>query len=235
MAISFVKNVGGNTASNSKTVAVTVPAAGVALGDLLVVRAGQDSNDASQSLTSIADTKLNTYAELVAPVTFGSNRWAYIWYASVGTALVSGNTITVTFLNKGNIHCVIDQFSGLTTTKDGTNSASGSSTTPSTNITPTQAADLVVSHLMILSGEADSFTEDTDSDAGDTWHGLTTQTGTGGVNISRGAYKITISAATDTYNPSLGTSRAWAVLLAGIQGTDQPSTETIPYLVAARR
>lgn len=228
MAVAFVKNVGSGTGTGTTTV-VTVPAAGVAIGNMLVVRGYQASSSAVVS--SVVDTQGNTYSEWVAKS--GTGDWIAAWKCAVTTALVSGNTITITWSVKGDSSLVVEEFSGVANTEDGETIATGTSTTPSATLTTTNAANLLVGHVGINNGSPDGFTEDADSDGGSTWVTLTSAT-SGSDNISRGAYKITTSAVANTYNPTLGTSRTWFEQLGSLKETAAAFTG-IPSLVTARR
>ncbi|HYY05196.1 MAG TPA: hypothetical protein VE997_01365, partial [Candidatus Limnocylindria bacterium] len=95
--IAFVKNIGTNQSQTSGTsIAVSVPAAGVAAGNTVIVTFAMDPVSGS---VTCADTKGNTYT-LDADVmngTSGSGNGVrtVVFSAPVTTALVSGNTITV--------------------------------------------------------------------------------------------------------------------------------------------
>ena len=225
MAAAFVKNIGSGSVDNGTVVTITVPAGGAAAGNVLIVRAGRP--DTAASITSIADTQSNTYADVQTTGTTGNS--AMLWRSLLGTALVSGDTITITFSGgMGQRAAVVDEFSGLTTTEDGKTGAQGTSTTPSAAITPANAADVVATCLYVEAGSGDSFTEDADSDGGDSWHGLTTVTQS--TNIVRGAYKITTSATTQTYDPTLGTSRAWTDIIVALQESGgAPAAASRPF------
>lgn len=209
MSIAFVKNIGTGNAVSSTTAVITVPAGGVAVGDLIVVRVAVTYT----SITGIADTKGNTYA------TFASANTQGTWVCIVKVPLVSGDTITVTFGTSGSRVVAADQFSGLAApaTKDvASATATGTSTTPSISITPARAEVLMFAHLEVEGGTADTFTQDSDNSGGDTWHTLTrAQSGTS--RTTNAAYKITTSAVAQTYNPTLGTSRTWSISLSAIQ------------------
>ena len=58
-----------------------------------------------------------------------------------------------------------------------------------------------------------------DTDGGDSWHTLTNGNAGAGNEFLRGAYKITTSATTLTYNPTLGTSRAWLLQIGSLKAT----------------
>ncbi len=208
----FVKNVGSNASSNSTTSIVTVPAAGVASGNKVVVR-GFRAASGSQTISGIVDSRGNSYAQVMVGGDTGN---VCIWRGTITTALQSGDTITSTFDAMGTVRTVVDEFSATSTTEDGENVAFGTGTAPSVAFTPVNATDLIVACLGVTSGSADSFTEDADSAGGDTWHTLTAQLTT---HALRGAYKITTSAVTQTYNPTLGTSRAWDLVIGSLQAT----------------
>lgn len=231
MAIAFVKNVGSANVSNATTAVVTVPAGGVAAGNIMVIRTVRGAS--ATVVSSIVDSRGgNSYSEFVAD-TAGSPSVA-TWLGVIAVALQSGDTITTTFASKGGCGTVIDEFSGITSTGDGSNHGSGSSATPSSGAiaSPASNDDLFVGAVAVVSGGADSFTEDTDTDGGAGWNSLTRGNWGGGTtNAYRSAYKIATAAASQTYNPALGTSRVWVATISALKA---PSVN-IPYLVTARR
>lgn len=214
MSVAFVKHIGIASASNSTTTVVTVPAGGVAVGNLLVVRSLRSTP------SGVADTASNTYSLIANSAVYPP---VYVYATRVTAALVAGNTITMSH-PMGSNGMAIDEFSGVTITTDGSSAPSGSSTTPSATITPA-ASGLVLVALSINDGAPDVFTNDTDADNGDTWHLLTASTaGSGGDTDSvRGAYKVTTSPGANTYAPTLGTSRDWGVVLVGFVPVIYPS------------
>lgn len=209
MTIALTKNIGSNGQPNGSTVVITVPAAGVALGNVILARTGRAS---TEKPTGVADTGGNTYTQLVSYNAISPN--IVIWIASVTTALVSGNTITATYSTMGTFAMVADEFSGVTITADQSNTAHNTSTTPSVAITP-GALGLLIAAMVVNSGGPDTYTEDTDTDNGDSWHTLT-RYNDGSNHAHHGAYKITTVAGLNTWNPSLGTSRTWSQILAGL-------------------
>ena len=120
-AAAFVKNIGTNANESSGTsIAVTVPAGGVALNDTILVTFAMDPVADSADPTHLAgvtDTKGNTYTK-DADVTIGSGTSGVrtvVFSAPVGTALVSGNTITVTHPSAAAKAVSVNEFSGLLT------------------------------------------------------------------------------------------------------------------------
>jgi len=111
--IAFVKNIGTNaSATTGTTIAVTVPAGGVATGDSIMLTLAM--SDASGGV-SATDTKGNTYS-VAADVTNASNVRTVILAAHNVTALASGNTITVTHPSVSVRALSANEFSGLSPT-----------------------------------------------------------------------------------------------------------------------
>lgn len=148
----WVGKIDAQSAGAGNTVTLTVPAAGVAEGDLIIIGGGRSFATAEGSIASIADTQGNTYTVDEVEST-GSAFCASIASCVVGAgkALVSGNTIVVTFNGTG---AVLAACAHVFTAPDGwesppldlTADAGGTSTTPSSGATGTtsQADELVV-------------------------------------------------------------------------------------------
>ena len=156
--IAFVKNIGTNaSATTDTTIAVTVPAAGVATGDSVILTLAMA--DASGGVTA-TDSKGNTYS-LAADIT-PSNVRTVILAAHNVTALVSGDTITVTHPSASVRALSANEFSGLSPTSalDQTQSATGSSTAPSSGATAatTEAAELLLGAMGVGGTISDTFT-----------------------------------------------------------------------------
>src|SRR5437667_6237509 len=157
--IAFVKNIGTNSsATTDTTIAVTVPAAGVATGDSVILTLAMA--DASGGVTA-TDSKGNTYS-LAADITNASNVRTVILAAHNVTALVSGDTITVTHPSATVRALSANEFSGLSPTSalDQTQTATGSSTTPSSGATAatTEAAELLLGAMGVGGTISDTFT-----------------------------------------------------------------------------
>src|SRR5437773_261595 len=157
--IAFVKNIGTNaSATTDTTIAVTVPAAGVAAGDSVILTLAMA--DASGGVTA-TDSKGNTYS-LVADITNASNVRTVILAAHNVTALVSGDTITVTHPSASVRALSANEFSGLSPTSalDQTHTATGSSTAPSSGATAatTEAAELLLGAMGVGGTISDTFT-----------------------------------------------------------------------------
>src|SRR5438093_3537610 len=158
--IAFVKNIGTNaSATTGTTIAVTVPAAGVATGDSVILTLAMA--DASGGVTA-TDSKGNTYS-LAADITYASNVRTVILAAHNVTALVSGDTITVTHPSASVRALSANEFSGLSPTSalDQTHTATGSSTAPSSGATAaatSEAAELLLGAMGVGGTISDTFT-----------------------------------------------------------------------------
>jgi len=116
VAISFVKNVGSLATKTSGTVfSITVPAAGVAAGSRVICRLGSTAPGGSTITGS--DTRGNTYAkDNPGGVQSGSPQSnMFVVSAHIATALVSGDTISLTLSAASPYTAlVVDEFTGIT-------------------------------------------------------------------------------------------------------------------------
>ena len=219
-AISYVQNVGTATATAAgTTLAVTVPGGGVAKGNLIVVYFAMDGD---ANTVSAADTQGNTYA-IAANAQFATpstgNVRTVILYTNVSTALVSGNTITVTHPNVAVRAMSVSAFAGVNTL-DRTAAATGTSVAPSSgNATTLVANEVLIGAIGVEGPLADSFTAGASfitappTEAG-------TALGTADSNITIDP-EYRIVSATGTYAATgTITSRDWATALATFYGSD---------------
>lgn len=237
MAIAFVKNGGtlGDKTGTAPSGAITVPAGGHASGNLVLVCVTDNSSSSIGSVTLTDSVGGNTWTN-ISP-NFGGIVSTWIYGSVLTNALAASATITVTFASTPTVAFGITsaEFSGVGTTEDVVdNVTTGASATPSLAITPISAITLIVGALGIKGQNNDSFTEDTDSTGGDTWHSLLVGGTTGGSATAnaaiRAAYKITTSAAAQTYNPTI-TSRTFAENLAALQPTVTVPPNPVPLRV----
>jgi hypothetical protein len=195
-----------NTAQT--TIALTVPAAGSAIGNLIVVTLGYKQG--TTATNAVTDTAGNTYqADQAADLITGNTAHVKVFSSILTSALVSGNSITVT-CSVGNMNRPIIQgyeYSGVATSswKDQSAGATGTGTAADSGaITTTVADELLFSA--------------TDMDQNPTWTPTSpaaqldlTQIATTNALASNEA----IVASTGTYNGqgTLGTSRAWSSVI----------------------
>src|SRR5437762_8021814 len=145
--IAFVKNLGTQTgtSNNATTLQISVPAGGVAAGNSIIL------TFVSADLTgafSATDSVSNTYSVDIQGANTGKARTVILSAHNV-KALVSGNTITVTYpLTSAKRVLSANEFSGLakTGTLDQTSINSGTGTTADSLATAitAQAAELLV-------------------------------------------------------------------------------------------
>lgn len=232
MAISFVGNVSSGFSSNATTIAVTVPAAGVPVGDFLIAVVGRSS--AETGSPTIADTKGNTWVQL--RVTIADDPCQTIWMSKITVALVSGNTITATYAAMAGRTMSVDQFTGVAAATADTASQRGTGTSVSPSVGPWTPSTLALVYgATYWQSSTITFTGDSDSDGGDTWHSLTLVTNTG-VARQQSQYKIITSIANLTYNPSLSLSAVWGNVIAGVQGpaaSRQPRGPAVNFTTTA--
>src|SRR5437016_2293434 len=158
--IAFVKNIGTNaSATTGTTIAVTVPAAGVATGDSVILTLAMA--DASGGVTA-TDSKGNTYS-LAADITNASNVRTVILAAHNVTALVSGDTLTVTHPSASVRALSANEFSGLSPTSalDQTHTGTGSSTAPSSGASAAATSELLLGAMGVAGPISDAFTAGT--------------------------------------------------------------------------
>lgn len=88
------------SSGGSDTIVLTIGATGASVGDLVLVVAGDDGSVAAGGPSTCADSKGNTYTRDVGPVNDLDDYTGAIFSAVLTTALVNGDTITVTFTNR---------------------------------------------------------------------------------------------------------------------------------------
>src|SRR5438874_739749 len=160
--IGFVKNIGTSaSATTDTTIAVTVPAAGVAAGHSIILTLAM--GDASGGVTA-TDSKGNTYS-LAADITNASNVRTVILAAHNVTAPVTRDTIPATHPSASVRALSANEFSGLSPTSalDQTHTATDSSTAPSSGATAgtSEAAELLLGAMGVAGPISDAFTAGT--------------------------------------------------------------------------
>src|SRR3989442_2746161 len=221
--IAFVKNIGtSSSATTDTTIAVTVPAAGVATGHSVILTLAMA--DASGGVTA-TDSKGNTYS-VAADVTNASNVRTVILAAHNVTALASGSTITVTHPSVSVRALSASEFAGPTPTiaLDQTHTATGSSTAPSSGATATttEVAELLLGAMGVAGTVRDTFT------VGASYTALA---GAGTGIGFRGATSGSIASATSLSLTRPSATAANDVMLASVTaraGSTPPPTITAP-------
>lgn len=212
-----VTNIGTATGSTVATAAITVPAGGIPVGSLIVVCVA----DSSVSIVggSVGDTGVNTYTRItgVDNNNLTTNGFGAIFSAPVTTALVSGNLITYTLALTAN--AALTAFYAQVTTVDAavTNTATGSSTTPSVAGlgAPAGSGEFWVGAVSNTGPGTETFTQDATNAA---WATPPLRVGIAitGPTIAGGAITSNLKTAL-TYAPTLGTTHPWAAMIAAFK------------------
>lgn len=234
MAIAFVQAVGNaSSATSGNTLAVTVPAGGVAVGDTLVLYVGFSGGTGLANATA-ADNhagSTNVYTnQAQVDDTSTTGCYSAIITCPVTTALVSGDVITVTYpTNVTHRTLFIDEFSGvdtsspIDTTGTGNAGASGTSTS-SASVTTTNAADLIVGATVMVNTSTLIWF---DTSSPGTWtSSQITSSSTG----RRAVRSFQIVSATNTYtvSGSLSTAELWSCAVVALKAAGAgPATQTV--------
>src|SRR5216684_7628576 len=152
-SIAFVQSNSATPQSPQTTVTVTFNAAQT-LGNLNVVVVGW--NDSTTTVSSVADTKGNTYAVAAPPVVQSGVATQAIYYAkNIASAAAGANTVTVTFNVAARFPDIrIAEYSGIDTVNplDVSVGAQGSTTTSSSgSVATTNANDLLIGANLVQS------------------------------------------------------------------------------------
>lgn len=116
-AISFVQNVGAIATKGAHTeLQIVVPAAGVAAGNTVIIGIATDysTNNPPPLIPICSDSKGNTYT-VDREYNYNNSKQGSICSAPITTALVSGDTITVTHTSINASAMSASEFSGLLT------------------------------------------------------------------------------------------------------------------------
>ncbi len=151
--IAFVQTNSATPQTPQATVTVTFNSAQT-LGDLNVVIVGW--NDSTATVSSVADTKGNTYALAAAPIVQSGTASQAIYYAkNITSAAAGANTVTVTFNVAARFPDIrIAEYSGVDTVNplDVSAGAQGSTATSSSgSVTTTNANDLLIGANLVQS------------------------------------------------------------------------------------
>lgn len=224
MAVAFVKDAGSLAAkSGGTTLAATVPAGGHAVGNQMVIQIGWATGANITSMT-VTDSRGNTYTSITTNT--GKAAGIAIFVSTLATALQAGDTITVTIVGSTWTKVAMGgtEFTGLSLT-GGTvaqSAAFGSTTTPvSGNFTPTAPNDLMVAAFFSDGPSSEGWNSDADSAGGASW-GSSAGAGTTGGSAASNIYfhpcwKITVSAASQQFDPTITTAHTGQIIMLSIK------------------
>lgn len=216
----FIKNVGVASSKTTGTaLAVTVPVGGVSAGSTLIVKVAHDFTSGGPT---VADSRGNTYTRDRTAADSGTTIRASIFSCAVGTSLVSGDTITVTFPASIAVRAAaIDEFASVLTpiAVDAQDGLAGTSATPGMPLVTVNANDLLIGMVSVAGDSVDAYTED----SANLWTGLTRIGTTGGTATANRtintAYRSVGAAGTYHYAPTLGTSSLWVEFMVAYKAT----------------
>ncbi len=212
----FVQNVGSSDSAqvSGTTLTITVPTGGIPVGHTLIVRSATDYLAAAPTLT---DSRSNAYTSLRSSPATGNVLRATIHGCPLTTALLAGDTITMTVASGvANRVLILDEFAGVLNPLgvDAENGSSGTSTTPDANVASTYPVDLVVAAVASTAPLSDAYTQDA------TWNALTragTSGGTAPYASIGGGYRTPVSTNTWHYRPVTANADPWIGLAVALK------------------
>jgi hypothetical protein len=227
MAIALVTG----SKATATTAGITTPIAPTN-GNVLVLILGNRTVDDTVSSVSSPHA---TWTKAKSSTAIG-NPAVEIWIGAV-SAPSGAEVITVTWATAGNPLAIVAEFSGLSTTNDGTGTANQANGSPSSvgNYTTINANDLVIAAVMVQSNVTPT---DPATGTTPTWssEGVVTA-GTGNTSRAMEA-SFSILSATGTWSASwTNGSSLWAAALVGIQATapTTPIGKLVSVLQAVNR
>jgi prepilin-type N-terminal cleavage/methylation domain-containing protein len=221
---SYVGNIGQSNVSScglsGGSTTVTVPAGTTAaVGNRVLVRVALRRS--GSGAVAVSDSKGNSYAANADVWNSSQDQRVVVFSAHVTSALVAGNTITVTFPpNPPNITSsvgvVADVLGNVATTSpvDATGTGTGNTNTASAT---TSSATTIANDLLIGASSSQPSNQTATTPAG--WTGLTGQTigcggGSNGNSVNTGHYRIVSSTGTYTWTSTLNNSSVgWAAAI----------------------
>lgn len=218
----YVKNVGTNQNLTSGTsISVTVPAAGVALGNYLVIYFAMDANGTNPTCT---DTGGNTYTrhENAAATNTNANVRVALFSAPVTTALVSGNTITVSWTTNAAAKAVsISEFSGVQGFDVSASASAASGTAPNSGTVTTNFSNELLIGAIATEGPAgDTFTPGSGYLTNPPTR-VSTTSGTATSNVTISPMYQLVSDPGDYVADATVTNRGWAAAVVGFSPPDR--------------
>lgn len=225
----------GSTSCGSGSMTITVPSGmTVAAGNRVVLRL--ELRRGTNGTVAASDVRGNSYSINGDSSNSGNDERIVVLSAHVTTALVPGDTITVTYPSGVYSSGVVaDVLSNVATTSpvDAVGNSSGSSNSPSvTSATTTNQYDFLVGAVAaqnnLTATTPSGWTNLTDQGIGG---GGSCQNGSNGNSTNAGDYRAVSSTGTFTYNPTLSSSVIWAATVVAFKpgtagGLATPGTPT---------
>jgi hypothetical protein len=194
----FVKNV-GQSSCGATSATVTVPAAGVAAQNTVILRLALSGTTAAA--VSATDSRGNAYT--VDSDVLNVTQRVVVLHARITTALTSGNTITVNFPLSTGSGLVVDEFANVASgAADASGTGTGISASPSAPVTVPSAPDLLIGAVsstgQLTATQPSGFTA------------LTAQRLACGPTTNVGGRRLVTTTGAFSYSPTLSGLGTWA-------------------------
>lgn len=219
MAITFGAALGSNTNKTTGTTVTATTGAAVPVGaTVIVVWAADNLSATTPTLSSVTDTKTNTYT-VIANVGSGSataaaGQVAAIAISKITTALTATDTISAVASSASTVVKAMDAayFNGLgTRVRATTATATGSSTGPTVTYASGLNGDVVIGFIANQDNTQPTGDSDTTNGSWALLGGVSSTGGAGGTNISiYSQYKILTADGSQTYNVTI-TNGQWSI------------------------
>ena len=202
----------------------------MSVGKILIVRCMSDNADATHDAdaslhSSVTDSRGNTYTKAkewqFGTGGAGAGVTVSLWYCKVATALLENDLITLTLAISVTAKAIgATQFSitGASVSLAGASGVVGTGTTPSVTLSGLPSAEYLWLGVTGREGPTgDTVTADADYGfQADLIEGTSGGNALTNVSDDHGGYRVA-TLTSDTYNPTLGTSRDYATILVAIQ------------------
>lgn len=226
MAWAFVAHRGS---ANNKVAGTTIsvsPSANLDVGDIIVVRCVSDDSATNNGHT-VSDSKGNVWTLLRQQFSPGTDATSSLWASKLTASILTTDTITLTLTDSVSAKAVgIEEFSvavGNTFSLIGGNSVNFSTATPTITLSGLPAAThLWLGSIGIEGPNGDTYTQDADY-ANNTSFGTTG--GGAATNVASRFGSRIFPSASDTFNPTLGTSRDGNIILVALDEVSDVVTE----------
>jgi PKD repeat protein len=225
----------GSSATSAATFSVTIPAGTNTVAGRHLVVGYLFSGTGGDSVTSVTDSRGNSYrTDAVKSNSGSSGLKAYLFSAKLTTALVAGDTLTVTQSTSTTYHAIqVHEFDNFDPTSWADRSAVGNASSASTSVTTaaTATTSAAAETLVAVAGMGDTPTTLT-SDAGWTDAGAVTAGGSSKQKTLAMAAREVTSTGSYAYSGTLSTADQSVALLATYRTVATQTTLTASFSAA---
>lgn len=215
MTVTEIGTAQDGTSAGSITITTT---AAVSIGDTIVIMPCSRGGT-GQDPSSITDNASNSWTKAASAKAGSISPFCGLWYVANAPAMAVGSTITITWAATVPVAtgAIAIKVSGLVASSFDVATANGTSTgttaPTSGNITTTNATDVLIACIEVSSGDADTFTEDSNFTTIDRLNNATASN-----NFAlHAAYRLVSNTGTYAYQPTLGTSRSYVDIISSFK------------------